>query len=58
MFDLIAALKVIRDECGSHEDCAVCPLRSADNASCMIPTDIPADWKLSVDNYVVPRVFK
>lgn len=42
---LIAAMKVIRDECESHEDCAYCPLRGEDKETCDIMSMVPIDWE-------------
>jgi len=42
---LIAAMKVIRDECKSHEDCAYCPLRGEDKETCDIMSMVPIDWE-------------
>lgn len=58
--ELLEALKTIRDECSTHDQCKCCPLRSKTNeSSCSldIREHAPADWELIGDDATIPKLF-
>ena len=45
--EIIKALKLIQQECLSHDDCSTCPLRDGDKMpACQIQGSSPTDWKI------------
>lgn len=56
--ELLEALKTIRDECSTHNNCQRCPLRSkSDDDSCGLKERYPSEWDLLDDGVTIPKLF-
>lgn len=55
--ELLDALKMIRDECKKHDECAKCPLRDRDDLCYLEESgDTPNAW-VFIDDVPTPRLF-
>lgn len=50
--EILNALKVIRDICNSHKECATCPFYKTENRRnvCSIRDETPNNWRISGTN--------